>query len=211
MEIIAHRGLWRMPEERNKWKALERAASMKIGTETDFRDLDGKLVISHDIPAREAEEAERFFKLYQDSKYTLAINIKADGLQSKLKHLLDKYQINNYFCFDMSIPDTLGYIEKGIKFFTRESEFEPIPAFYEEASGVWLDGFKSDNWITEEKIQKYLNAEKKVCIVSPELHKRSYKEKWKQYREFSCSKSNNLIICTDYPEEAKEYFYYGKN
>ncbi|EHI61380.1 hypothetical protein [Hungatella hathewayi] len=211
MEIIAHRGLWKTFEERNQWEALERAALTNMGTETDFRDFNRKLVISHDMPTEKAVAVEKFLELYQAAPYTLAINIKADGLQTILKQLLDKYQINNYFCFDMAIPDTLGYIEKELKFFTRESEYEPFPAFYQKAAGVWLDGFESDDWITEEKISRHLNAGKAVCIVSPELHQRHHTKKWAEYKQFSCIDSNRLIFCTDYPEEAKEYFYHEKN
>lgn len=48
--ILAHRGLWREPAERNSLAALEAALAESFGVETDVRDLGGQLVISHDPP-----------------------------------------------------------------------------------------------------------------------------------------------------------------
>lgn len=206
MEIIAHRGYWINFKERNTMEAMRRAALNEMGTETDFRDLNGMLKVSHNMAEVESPDAEEFFSLYRGTKHTLALNIKADGIQVPLKQLVDKYNIDNYFCFDMSIPDTLGYIENKLNFFTRESEYEPISAFYELASGVWLDGFISDDWITEEKISKYLSDGKRVCIVSPDLHAREYENKWREYKNMDVIQSNQVILCTDYPQEARRFF-----
>lgn len=45
------------------------------------------------------------------------INIKADGLVDGLKSLLEKYAVHNYFVFDMSLPQMLGYRVTGLIFF----------------------------------------------------------------------------------------------
>lgn len=204
MDVIAHRGFWLLEEEKNKQIAFERAFDNGFGVETDFRDCCGELVVSHDIPKGDEIKAEEFFALYKrsDAKSCLAINIKADGLQKKLKALLDKYSIQNYFVFDMSIPDTIGYVNQDFNIFSRRSEYENELPFYEHSTGVWLDCFKSD-WIDETEINKHLVNKKKVCIVSADLHKRDYKRVWTKYKGI---KSDNLMICTDYPLDAKEYF-----
>ena len=111
MEIIAHRGFWKTWEERNSLKAFERSAGEGIGTETDFRDYLGKLVVSHNIADASCMNADDFFALYDNTDKTLALNVKADGIQELLKEQLDKHNIKNYFCFDMSVPDTLLYPE----------------------------------------------------------------------------------------------------
>lgn len=206
MEIIAHRGYWKQYGERNTLTSLKRARDNKIGVETDFRDLNNILKISHDIADETCPDAEDFFNLFSNTDYTLALNIKADGIQNLLKKNIEKYGIKNYFCFDMSIPDTITYMEAGLRFFSRESEYELTPILYEKADGIWIDAFESDDWITEEKISKYLYDDKKVCIVSPELHKRDYKKKWIDYKNMKIINNKNLILCTDYPMEARSFF-----
>lgn len=57
----------------------------------------------------------------------------------KLKELLEEYNITNYFVFD-----GLGYLKQNMKAFTRESEYEKVPSFYDEACGIWLDEFQDN-------------------------------------------------------------------
>ena len=111
MEIIAHRGYWKSIEEKNTIKAMNNAFVERLGVETDFRDRDEKLKVSHNMSLESCLDAEEFFKLYKNSPFTLALNIKADGIQIPLKKLILQYNIKKYFCFDMSVPDTLGYIK----------------------------------------------------------------------------------------------------
>lgn len=207
MEIIAHRGYWKSIEEKNTIKAMNNAFAERLGVETDFRDRDEKLKVSHNMSLESCLDAEEFFKLYKNSPFTLALNIKADGIQIPLKKLILKYNIKEYFCFDMSVPDTLGYIKEELNFFTRESEYESVPSFYDKAAGVWLDGFISDDWITSEKVIGHINKGKKVCIVSPELHGREYRAVWKKYKEYAFQNNDQIILCTDYPVEARSFFY----
>jgi hypothetical protein len=211
MEILSHRGYWKTQSEKNTMVSFERSFSLGFGTETDLRDLNGNLVISHDIPSLEMKDlitAEEFFKLYKSigNNLPLALNIKSDGLQEKLLYLINKYEIENYFVFDMSVPDTIGYFKKGLKVFTRQSEYEEHPAFLTESEGVWMDEFNS-HWITQAAINIHIKNDKKVCIVSPELHKREKITEWVNYKGVSeLIPINKLMLCTDLPEEAKEYF-----
>jgi len=45
--------------------------------------------------------AKEMFEIYNkyDNRLPLALNVKADGLQIKLKELLQVYKITNYFVF----------------------------------------------------------------------------------------------------------------
>lgn len=208
MIILSHRGYWKKITEKNQLIAFERSFSLGFGTETDIRDYNGELVVSHDIADKTSISVEQFFEIYNqyDKTLPLALNIKADGLQLKLKELLEKYNISNYFVFDMSVPDGLQYLNHNIKAFTRESEYEQTPSFYDEASGIWLDEFKG-HWINKEIIEKHVNNSKKICIVSPDLHKREYEKEWSHYKLIEKELNiDNLVICTDYPESAKEFF-----
>ncbi len=208
MIVLSHRGYWKETDEKNLPISFERSFSLGFGTETDIRDYKGKLVISHDIADEKCINVKEMFEVYNkyDNTLPLALNIKADGLQLKLKKLLEEYKIENYFVFDMSIPDGLGYLKQNIKAFTRESEYEKVPSFYDEACGIWLDEFQ-EHWITKEVIEKHIKNNKKICIVSPDLHKREYKNEWQHYKEIEKELGiDNLMICTDYPEIAREFF-----
>lgn len=208
MIVLSHRGYWKETDEKNLPISFERSFSLGFGTETDIRDYKGKLVISHDIADEKCINVKEMFEIYKkyDNALPIALNVKADGLQVKLKELLEEYKITNYFVFDMSVPDGLGYLKQNIKAFTRESEYEKIPSFYDESCGIWLDEFQG-HWITKEVIEKHIKNNKQICIVSPDLHKREYKKEWQHYKDIEKELSiDNLMICTDYPEEAKEFF-----
>jgi hypothetical protein len=204
MKIIAHRGYWTTREERNSEAAFEKALSSGFGIETDIRDCGGKLVISHDMPSGAEPPAERLFELYgaRRSQAWLALNIKADGLQAPLKEMLTRYAVSNYFVFDMSVPDTLGYLELDMAIFVRRSEYEAEPPFYGQARGVWMDCFRSD-WFDPGDIERYLADGKYVCLVSPELHNRPHAAVWERYKQ---SSPEGLMLCTDYPGEASSCF-----
>ena len=208
MIVLSHRGYWKTLIEKNQPISFEKSFSLGFGTETDIRDYKGELVISHDIADANSILVKDIFEIYNkyDNTLPLALNIKADGLQVKLKELLEEYKIENYFVFDMSVPDGLGYLKHKIKAFTRESEYEKFPSFYDEACGVWLDEFQG-HWINKEVIEKHIKNNKQICIVSPDLHKREYEKEWQHYKTIEKELGvNNMMICTDFPEIAKEFF-----
>lgn len=208
MITLSHRGYWKEASEKNKPMAFQRSFSLGFGTETDIRDYNGKLVISHDIANENCMDVRHFFEIYNkhNNSLSLALNIKSDGLQTKLKELLEHFSITNYFVFDMSVPDALGYLKQDLKTFTRQSEYEKEPSFYNKAIGIWLDEFH-DHWVTKNVIETHLNNKKQICIVSPDLHKRNYMSEWAHYKQIEQELGiNNLMLCTDYPEIAKEFF-----
>ncbi|MBM3270100.1 MAG: hypothetical protein FJZ01_20900 [Candidatus Sericytochromatia bacterium] len=205
MQILSHRGCWKAPAEKNTAQAFARSFALGFGTETDLRDQDGRLVISHDPATEEALPAEVFFKVYRELGYglPLALNIKADGLQPLLENLLAGFKIDNYFVFDMSVPDTLPYLRREFAVFSRQSEYEPEPALYDKVTGIWVDCFE-DDWVSEDDVARHLQAGKRVCLVSPDLHRRPHEAFWAKLREWG--PRADLMLCTDYPEQAKEYF-----
>ena len=194
--------------EKNTLTAFRQSFALGYGTETDFRDFDGNLVIEHDLPSENSLKAELFFELLkkENPDLTIAINIKSDGLQNLIKNSIQKYNIKNYFLFDMSVPDAIVSIKNGLRVFTRQSDVEEVPAFYSEASGIWLDSFFDDKWLKVDQIKTHLQARKAVCIVSPELHQRNHLPFWELIKRENLGGQDDLIICTDYPEEACSYF-----
>ena len=206
MQILAHRGYWTDSSERNQKVAFERSFSAGYGTETDLRDICGKIVISHDMPHGNEITFEEVLQIMDGRNLPLALNIKADGQAEKIKELLEKYHHTNYFTFDMSIPDMVVQIASGLKVFTGKSDILAEAVLLDKAEGVWLDCFYSD-WYEAEDIDKLIALGKKVCLVSADLHKRDTEKQWKIIKQSTYFDSDLLMLCTDKPQEAKEYFY----
>lgn len=208
MQIISHRGYWKESSEKNTAASFERSFALSFGTETDVRDYTGNLVISHDMAGSNCMPVDAFFALYQQYNHrplTLALNIKADGLQIPLHKLIHLYNIDDYFVFDMSVPDTIGYIKEGIRFYSRQSEYEIQPPFYKDCAGIWLDAFHT-TWYSGKLIAGHLNENKQVAIVSPELHQREHLSLWTQLKKDGLHRAENVLLCTDIPEEAVRFF-----
>ena len=208
MQILAHRGYWNSNIPSNSPLALKTALENGYGFESDVRDYIGRMVISHNIADASCQDAEDVFKWLSEygDRYCFAINIKADGLKEILKEYLERYNIKNYFLFDMSVPQMVEFAEIGLRFFTRLSEYETEPVMYEQAAGVWIDGFKRIDWITAELLLKYISDGKEVCLVSPDLHgKTDYKLFWDKLRCWNIDFSK-VLLCTDHPDEAREFF-----
>ena len=210
MEFLAHRGLWFHRNDRNTLAALCKGLDEGYGLETDIRDLNGQLVISHDMPIDNvAIPLEKLLRYYTDGRFasTLGLNIKADGLQDKLNGQLQDHNIKNYFVFDMSVPDTLGYLKLDMRTFIRRSDLEHYPELAPRAQGVWLDELITP-WIDAETIMEQSRGMSDVCIVSGELHGREYASQWAQIEgalNLGCP-SERLLLCTDLPHEAERFF-----
>jgi hypothetical protein len=211
MLFLSHRGYWREPGEKNTETAFLRSFALGFGTETDVRDLDGQLVIAHDPPRQGALPLGRFLDLVarHGRDLPLALNIKSDGIDGLLAEELDRHGLRNHFAFDMSVPDTLRYVRRGLRFFTRQSEHEPTPALYQAAAGVWVDGFAGD-WVSAPDVARHLDAGKAVCLVSPELHGRDPMPLWgalgrwlAETRIPTAASQTGLMLCTDQPERAR--------
>ena len=212
MDIIAHRGCWNAEKEKNTIEGLLSAFEKGYGIETDIRDYCGKLVISHNIADSSSPAAEEMFRLYRDGNFQsmLALNIKADGIQPLLEPLLQKYNIENYFLFDMSIPELIVNCNRKLCFYTRHSDVEESCVMYQEASGVWLDSFYNERWVTGDIIKKHLSAGKFVSIVSPELHQNAPEQMWNMLKAEGFHNHKQILLCTDMPDQARSFFY-GKD
>lgn len=193
----------------NTLQDFKKSFEFGYGVEIDIRDSCCKLVISHDMPNIDSVLFEDFLKIYKKhgKSMRLAINIKSDGLCNPLKILLQQYEVDNYFVFDMSIPDTIHYFKNNMRVFTRQSEYEAISPIYKQSQGIWLDEFQ-EHWINEKIILSHINNNKKVCIVSPELHGRDFMNEWEDYKRIikKHKLQNRIMICTDYADLARRFF-----
>jgi len=214
VNILAHRGQWGHNIAQNSSQSFSLAFNNGYGVETDLRDHNGDIVISHDMPDGASLSFADFLTLYKgaNSSGMLALNVKADGLQKLAQKHLEEFDIgkDDYFFFDMSVPDALGYQKLGLSYFARLSEYEPVLMLGDEAKGIWVDIFKGC-WFDSAFIKKHLDAGYKLALVSPELHKRGYIEAWEDWRNMLNGLNDEVdvkqvMLCTDFPNEAAEFF-----
>ena len=208
--ILAHRGLWNCSSERNTRSAIFKALKKGFGIETDVRyDRKIGLVVSHDILKNEDNILPFEELLIEYKKYNLnskiAINIKSDGLHYELSNILNKYNIDQYFLFDMSIPDLISGIKYNLNQFIRFSNYEdPLP-YSKFTNGVWIDNFNS-NLPSKKEIYNICKIWKSVVFVSPELHQRNHLNYWSYIKSFYKESQIETMICTDYPLDANTFF-----
>jgi hypothetical protein len=170
------------------------------GVEIDIRDYNNKLILTHDpFCGDEGDELKEYLKHY-NHKFII-LNIKSEGIEYKVKELLNKYQIINYFFLDCSFPMIYKLIkmnENNIAI--RLSEYESIEnvlKLKKLVKYVWLDCFTTDFIINKELEDELHKNGFKICIVSPELqgHDISNIKKYKKYIheiDYICTKHINL-------------------
>ena len=205
MKIISHRGFWQIPSEKNTLAAFRRSLDGSFGFETDIRDYKNKLTISHDVPESSGLDLIEVLNLINENRVLLTWNVKADGLISLIQESFSEDLLKQSVFFDMSIPETLNYKKNNLPYLVRMSEYEILNNLYDDSNGVWIDSFES-NWFDYALIEKIINDDKYVIIVSAELHKRDNNEQWNFLRDFSQISSKKIVLCTDYPTLAKEFF-----
>ena len=163
MEYIAHR--------RNSITELN-ATPERYGVEVDIRSSGNKLIISHD-PFIAGESFEEWLEAFKHG--TLILNVKEEGLEERLIHLMDRAAIENYFFLDQSFPYLIKYSKMGVhRCAVRVSEFESINTALTLAGKVdwvWVDCFTQFP-LTQDDAKRLHEAGFKLCLVSPELQGR---------------------------------------
>ena len=211
MELLAHRGVWTTRDERNAPHAIEAAFRRGWGVETDLRDLAGRIAISHDGPLADhtyfLDDLLTTWRAHGGAG-TLALNIKADGLQAAVADMLRPGEADRCFVFDASVPDERLWLRAGIvPTFVRHSELEPAPEaspHYRLAAGVWLDAFEGE-WWDAGVVRAHLANGLRVAIVSPELHGRPHEATWRRLADGGLWHEPGVLLCTDLPAEADAF------
>lgn len=208
--VLTHRGLWSSPDDQNEPESLAGALAEGWGIETDVRDFGGQLVISHDPPRgdepRLGEEACRWAQI--PSAETVALNIKADGLADALALEFNKVKASlDVFFFDMSAPQTISFIERGLPIASRLSEIEPlslgVTGFASEPRIVWLDCFRTDWFLGDSTVSEAVESSR-TYLVSPEIHGRDPRVAWDWVAELR-QRGHDVGICTDRPVDFLEH------
>jgi hypothetical protein len=163
MKIILHR--------RNTLEELVASPSI-YGIEVDIRSYGQNLVIHHD-PFVEGVLLEEWLAAYAHG--LLILNVKEEGLESRLVQLMKRFGIVNFFFLDQSFPFLIKYSKQGERrCAVRVSEFESIQtalALAGKVDWVWVDCF-SNFPLSHDDAAKLKDAGFKICLVSPELQGR---------------------------------------
>lgn len=166
MQIIAHR--------RNTIEELK-STPVEYGIEMDIRSFGNRLIVHHE-PFVDAVGFEEWIKHFRHR--TLILNIKEEGIEYRVKDIVEKHGIHDYFFLDLSFPYLIKMIKAGEKrIAVRFSEYESLEtalALAGKAEWVWVDCFTKMP-LTQE-YYKALNSKFRLCIVSPELQGRSFEE-----------------------------------
>ncbi len=160
MKLIAHR--------KNTLKDLQETPK-EYGVEVDIRSYGEQLIIHHD-PFVIGEDFIAWLDCYQHG--TLILNVKEEGLESRLIALMQEKQIKDYFFLDQSFPFLIKWSNMGeTKIAVRVSEFESLETALTlagKAEWVWVDYFTHFP-LKAPSYQRLKNAGFKLCLVSPEL------------------------------------------
>ena len=83
--------------EKNTFVAFERALDNGFGIETDVRDYDGKIVISHDLPNSSCIDMQLShllkMKFFSGACGRIALNIKSSGLAATVSTILNSIEL----------------------------------------------------------------------------------------------------------------------
>lgn len=163
MNLIAHR--------RNTLQQLNETPR-QYGIEVDIRSEGNALIIHHD-PCTPGESFDAWIAAYQHG--TLILNVKEEGLESRLIDLMQKHHINDYFFLDQSFPFLIKWTKAGEhRCAVRVSEFESIDTALTlagKADWIWVDCFTRFP-LSATDAKRLKDAGFKLCLVSPELQGR---------------------------------------
>lgn len=163
MNLIAHR--------KNTLADLL-ATDRRYGVEVDVRSQGQRLVIHHD-PFVDGEDFEAWINAYQHG--TLILNVKEEGLETRLIALMQSRGIDDYFFLDQSFPFLVKFSRAGERrCAVRVSEFESIDTALSLAGKVdwvWVDCFTRFP-LSAEEASRLAQAGFRLCLVSPELQGR---------------------------------------
>jgi hypothetical protein len=192
MKLISHR--------RNTVSELL-ATDSNYGIEVDIRSEGDRLIIHHD-PCVAGESFDEWINAYRHE--TLILNVKEEGLESRLIALMQAKGITDYFFLDQSFPFLVKWSKAGEhRCAVRVSEFESIETALTLAGKVdwvWVDCFTHFP-LSEQDATKLKDAGFKLCLVSPELQGRDANVEIPQLA--SLLKERNIVadaVCTKRPD-----------
>ncbi len=142
------------------------------GVEVDVRDYNNNLILNHDP----FKGGENFLSYLNHFKHKfIIINIKSEGIETKVHKILKQNKISNFFLLDVSIPFIVKLHKKlNKKIAIRVSDLEDITTaknFKKMIKWAWLDFFKIKK-IRFDYLKNLKKLNYKTCYVSHELQQR---------------------------------------
>jgi len=168
----------------------------EFGVEIDLRSQKNKIYLHHD-PYKNGELFSKWVKSYNHK--LIVLNVKEEGLETKIIKILKKANIKNYFFHDQSFS-TLIKTSKFTKVSVRTSEYEKLSStktLFKKIKWIWVDHFTK--FSLGKNLYKELKKNKiKICIVSPELINNKKIIKKIKFIKRSINKNNFIInaVCT---------------
>ena len=170
----------------------------KFGVEIDLRDYNKDIHIVHD-PFKKGIKLSKYLKNYKH-KFIIC-NIKSERIEFQVIKILNKFKIKNFFFLDSSFPMKVICLRKKIyNQSIRYSKFESLPKtkFFDKIKWIWFDTY--DGLPENQELKKLKKNNKKVCLVCPKLHKKSFSNNL--IKKFIKKNHANIdMICTK-----KDYF-----
>jgi hypothetical protein len=149
-----------------------RSTAYELGLEIDVRSNLKDLYLAHD-PFQEGETLSDWLQGYRHSG--LIINVKEEGLETRVVEIMNKTGITDFFFLDQSFPSLVKFCDSGdSRAAVRVSDLEGLHLAKVMAGRVdwmWFDEFGTGD--SKQITQGITEIEDvKVCLVSPELHGR---------------------------------------
>lgn len=188
MQIIAHR--------KNTLIELE-ATPSRYGIEMDIRSCGNRLIVAHE-PFVEAVSFDEWITHFHHK--TLILNIKEEGIEYRVKEIVEKHGIRDYFFLDLSFPYLIKMANAGEKrVAVRFSEYESIETVLTlsgKVSWVWVDCFT--RMPLTQASYNALHGRFNLCVVSPELQGRG-REAIEPFKK-DLAPFEFEAVCTKFPE-----------
>lgn len=139
----------------------------KYGVEVDIRTYKNRLIINHE-PFEDGDELEQYIKQFRHQ--FIILDIKEEGIETRVMEIMEKYNISNYFLLGVTPPFIYQFINKKVKKMAiRFSEFESIETcenFAGKVEWVWVDTFTK--LPLNKDAYRTLSKHFKICLVCPE-------------------------------------------
>ena len=176
--------------------------STEYGVEIDIRSWKGDLVLHHE-PFENGEFFEKWLEFFNHK--ILILNVKEEGLESRIIDLMSNYNVQDYFFLDQSFPflfktSLCGERRSAVRF----SEFESIETAMSlsgKINWVWVDCFTRFPLSSSSARRLQIDGKFKLCFVSPELQGRTGVNCIKDFRrEVESLGIKGDAVCTKYPD-----------
>ena len=194
MEIISHRGLWNNLNEKNTNIAFHSSFKNKFGTETDIRDYNGNLVISHDIADANSLKFEEFINRYPNLFITNETKW-FDKLNYVKTYINEKQEIPKIDW--LNVQTSLS--KKRLKIFKNDNIFNAWNIFVIENK----EFLQNDEATWENKynlLNSFVEKEKRLPIKFKDEHEIGLLSKWiyDQNRFYILAPKNGVMSNTKY-------------